>query len=72
VTYDQVINFYLTQRRVAEAAGVGQSAVSNWRTRGRGIPHLCQLRLEAESKGALKASKDALKPHKGKFRISHE
>lgn len=72
MTYEQVIKYYLTQRRIADAASVRQSAVSNWVRRGRGIPHLAQLRLEKDSGGALKATRDALSPRKGKLRVSHE
>ncbi len=72
MTYEQVIKHYLTQGRIAAAAGIRQSAVSNWLRRGRGVPYLCQLRLEADSGGALKASKEALRPRKGKLRVSHE
>lgn len=70
MTYEQVIAYYLTQGKAAEAAGVRQSAVANWLRRGR-IPYLSQLRLEAHSGGALKAVRDALTPRKGKLRLSH-
>lgn len=57
---DQVIKHFGSQVAVANALGVQQPTISNWRTRGR-IPHLQQLRLEHVTKGKLKAQPDILK-----------
>ena len=57
---DQVIKFFGSQVAVADALGVQQPTISNWRTRGR-IPHLQQLRLEHITGGKLKAQPDILK-----------
>lgn len=51
---EQVIKFFGTQVALAQALGVRQPTISNWRTRGH-IPHIQQLRIEVLSKGKLKA-----------------
>lgn len=57
---DKVIKYFGSQVAVAQALGVQQPAISNWRTRGR-IPYLQQLRLEHLTDGQLKAEPDILK-----------
>lgn len=57
---DKVIAFFGSQVAVAQALGVQQPTISNWRTRGH-IPHLQQLRLEHITNGELKASAHILK-----------
>lgn len=52
--FDQVIKIFGSQAALADALGVKQPAVSNWKTRGK-IPHLQQLRIELITKGKLKA-----------------
>lgn len=57
---EQVIKHFGSQVILAEAVGVSQPCVSNWRKRGK-IPHLQQIRIEHVTKGKLKASPDILK-----------
>lgn len=52
--FDQVIKHFGSQVALADALGVKQPAVSNWKTRGS-IPHLQQLRIEALTEGKIKA-----------------
>jgi len=52
---DQVIKHFGSQALLAEALGVKQPAVSNWKKRGQ-IPHIQQLRIEHVTKGKLKAT----------------
>ena len=51
---EQVIKHFGTQVALAQALGVRQPTISNWRTRGR-IPLVQQLRIEVLSGGKLKA-----------------
>ena len=51
---DQVIKFFGSQVAAADAIGVTQPTLSNWKKRGR-IPHIQQLRIEHASGGKLKA-----------------
>jgi DNA-binding transcriptional regulator YdaS (Cro superfamily) len=57
---EQVIKYFGSQVAVADALGVRQPTISNWRTRGR-IPNLQQLRLEHITDGELRASPNILK-----------
>lgn len=57
---EQVIKHFGSQCAVAEALGVQQPTISNWKSRGS-IPHLQQLRIEHVTKGKLKASPEILK-----------
>jgi DNA-binding transcriptional regulator YdaS (Cro superfamily) len=51
---EQVIKHFGSQVILADAIGVSQPCVSNWRKRGV-IPHLQQIRIEHITKGKLKA-----------------
>lgn len=51
---DQVIKHFGSQVAAADALGVQQPTISNWKTRGR-IPHIQQLRIEHVTEGKLKA-----------------
>lgn len=51
---DQVIKHFGSQVAAAEALGVQQPTISNWKTRGR-IPHIQQIRIEHLTGGKLKA-----------------
>jgi DNA-binding transcriptional regulator YdaS (Cro superfamily) len=53
MTYDDVINHFGTQVATADALGIYQSNVSDWKRNG--VPPLRQLELEALTSGALKA-----------------
>lgn len=64
---DQVIKHFGSQVAAAEALGVQQPTISNWKTRGR-IPHIQQLRIEHLTKGKLKAQ--PLMPPKAKRTVS--
>lgn len=56
-----VIEFYGSQRKVAEALGLRQPSVANWE---EFPPALRQLQLEALTAGALRAEPDC-----DKFRV---
>lgn len=58
--FEQLIKHFGSQVQAANALGVQQPTISNWKKRGS-IPHLQQLRIEHVSKGKLKASPDILK-----------
>lgn len=60
MNYEQLIYFFGTQVKAADALGVTQPTMSNWKARGR-IPHLQQLRIEHITRGKLKASPEILK-----------
>ena len=60
---DQVIKHFGSQVATADALGVQQPTISNWKTRGR-IPHIQQLRIEHLTNGKLKAQ--PLMPQKAK------
>lgn len=51
---DDVIAHFGSQVAAADALGVQQPTISNWKTRGR-IPHIQQLKIELLTKGKLKA-----------------
>jgi hypothetical protein len=53
MTYEDVIAHYRTQVAAADALGIYQSNVSDWKRNG--VPPLRQLELEALTGGALKA-----------------
>lgn len=52
--FDQIIKHFGSQVAAANAIGVTQPTLSNWKKRGR-IPHIQQLRIELVTKGKLKA-----------------
>lgn len=56
---DSVIKHFGSQVLVANALGVTQPTISNWKSRGS-IPHLQQLRIEHATAGKLKASSKIL------------
>lgn len=58
--FDQVIRHYGSQVAAADAIGVTQPTLSNWKKRGR-IPSLQQIRIEHLSKGKLKAAAEILR-----------
>lgn len=58
--FDQVIKHYGSQVAAADAIGVTQPTLSNWKKRGR-IPQLQQLRIEHLSEGKLKAAPEILR-----------
>lgn len=64
---DQVIAHFGSQVAAADALGVQQPTISNWKTRGR-IPHIQQLKIELLTKGKLKAK--PLLPPKAKRTVS--
>jgi hypothetical protein len=55
MTYDQLIAFYGSQQKAADAIGVWQSAISPWKKSG--IPYGRQLEYEKLTNGALVAEK---------------
>jgi transcriptional regulator with XRE-family HTH domain len=55
MTFEDMLTYYKTQRSIADALGVTESAVANWKSRGR-IPSLQQFRLYYLSEGELKPS----------------
>ena len=52
--FKQLIDHFGSQVSAAEAIGVTQPTLSNWKKRGR-IPPLQQLRIEHITRGKLKA-----------------
>lgn len=56
---DQVVKHFKTQTAAAQALGVTQPTLSNWKKRGF-IPAIQQLRIEKVTKGKLKADKGIL------------
>ena len=60
MTKDDAIAHYVTQTALAQALGIDQSTVSTWRT----VPELHQLRLEALTRGVLRAG-----PECDKYRV---
>lgn len=64
---DQVIKHFGSQVAAADALGVQQPTISNWKTRGR-IPHIQQLRIEHLTNGKLKAQ--PLMPSKARRTVS--
>ena len=61
--FDNLIAHFGSQVAAADALGVTQPTLSNWKKRGR-IPHLQQLRIEHVTKGKLKAAPEILKKRK--------
>lgn len=61
--FNQLIDHFGSQVAAADALGVTQPTLSNWKKRGR-IPHLQQLRIEHLTKGKLRASPEILKARK--------
>lgn len=64
---DQVIKHFGSQVAAADALGVQQPTISNWKTRGR-IPHIQQIRIEHLTSGKLKAQ--PLMPSKARRTVS--
>lgn len=60
--FDQLIAHFGSQVAAADALGVTQPTLSNWKKRGR-IPYLQQLRIQHVTSGKLKALPGILKPH---------
>jgi len=60
MTFNQVLKYFGTQVGVAEALGVTQPTVSNWKSRGK-IPYLQQLRIEHITDGKIKADPKILR-----------
>lgn len=54
MTFVQAIKYFGTQVQLANAIGVTQPTISNWKTRGS-IPKLQQLRIQNVTCGKLKA-----------------
>jgi hypothetical protein len=54
MTFSQLIEHYGTQQAAAAALGLTQTAVANWKARGR-IPELQQLRIQHATNGKLRA-----------------
>lgn len=52
--FEDLIDHFGSQVAAADALGVTQPTLSNWKKRGR-IPHLQQLRIQHVTKGKLKA-----------------
>jgi DNA-binding transcriptional regulator YdaS (Cro superfamily) len=61
--FNQLIDHFGSQVAAADALGVTQPTLSNWKKRGR-IPHLQQLRIEHVTRGKLRASPEILKARK--------
>lgn len=57
--FDQLIKHFGSQVAAADALGVTQPTLSNWKSRGR-IPNLQQLRIQHITRGKLKANPDIL------------
>ncbi len=62
MTYDDVIEHFGTQAKAADALGLTQSSISDWKRVG--ITNLRQLHIEAVTKGRLKADPEAKKPER--------
>ncbi len=60
MNFDKLIAHFGSQVAAADAIGVTQPTLSNWKKRGN-IPHLQQLRIEHATKGKLKAEAHILK-----------
>lgn len=60
MNFDKLIAHFGSQVAAADAIGVTQPTLSNWKKRGH-IPHLQQLRIEHATKGRLKAAANILK-----------
>lgn len=59
MNFDQVIEHFGSQVAAADAIGVTQPTLSNWKKRGN-IPQLQQLRIQHITKGKLKAAPEIL------------
>lgn len=57
---EKVLKIYGTQVATAQALGLSQPTIANWRRRGA-IPPLQQLRIEAITGGKLKADAGILR-----------
>lgn len=55
---EQVVAYYGTQEKAAEALGVTQGSVSSWR---QGIPQLRQYQIQLVTGGALMADQEQTK-----------
>lgn len=53
MTYDELIAYYGTQKKAADALGVEQPSVSDWRSKGIPLPRQAQYELLTD--GVLKA-----------------
>ena len=60
MTYDQLVAHYGSQVKAAQALGLAQSSVAEWKNTG--IPDLRQLQYEIDSRGKLKADPAAKRP----------
>ena len=58
----ELIAYYGTQEKTADALGVTQGTVSAWNSRGE-IPILRQMQAERLTDGALKADPETLRQH---------
>lgn len=65
--FDSLIDHFGSQVAAADALGVTQPTLSNWKKRGQ-IPHIQQLRIELVTKGKLKAK--PLMPKRAKRTVS--
>lgn len=63
MTFNDLIQYFGTQKAIAAALGVSQPAVSNWSTRGQ-VPSFQQLRAEAVTRKKLRADSKILKEPK--------
>ena len=57
MTYSQLLRYFGTQVRIAEALGIRQSSVARWKSRDR-IPWGSQLEAQRVTGGRLKADDD--------------
>lgn len=53
MTYDQLIEYFKTQKAAAGAIGIKQPSVADWKEKG--IPSPRQAQYEVVTKGALRA-----------------
>ena len=60
MTLNDAITVYKTQRALADALGVTEAAVANWKSRGR-IPDLQQFRLYHISGGKVRPDANIVK-----------
>ena len=65
--FDSLIEHFGSQVAAADALGVTQPTLSNWKKRGQ-IPLIQQLRIELVTKGKLKAK--PLMPKRAKQTVS--
>lgn len=50
MTYDELIAFYGTQKGAADAIGVTQPSVAEWKTGGIPLPRQAQYELDSDGK----------------------